>query len=64
MAIILTADFSFSDLTKSTETVVFENMTLSRMSGHNRTEITGLWRKMHIDRFYNLDFSPNINRVI
>jgi hypothetical protein len=43
---------------------VFENMILSRISGCNRTEITGRWRKMHIDKFYNLDFSPNINRVI
>jgi len=64
MAIILTADFSVSELTQSTQTVVFENMILSRISGPKRTEITGRWRKLHIDKFYNLDLSPNINRVI
>jgi len=63
-AIILTVDISVSDLTQSTQTVVFENMMLSRISGPNRTGITGRWRKMHIDKFYNLDFSANINRVI
>jgi hypothetical protein len=64
MAIILTADFSVSDLTQSTQTVEFENTILSRISGPNRTEIIGRWRKMHINKFYNLDISPNINRVI
>ena len=58
--IILTVDFSVSDLTRSTQTVVFENMILSRISGPNRTEITGRWRKPHIDKFYNLDFSPKL----
>jgi hypothetical protein len=60
IAIILTVDFSVSDLTQSTQTVVFENMILSRISGPNRTEITGRWRKLHIDKFYNLNFSPKL----
>jgi len=64
MVIIFTVDFSVSDLTQSTQTMVFENMILSRISGPNRTEITERWRKLHIDKFYNLDSSPNINRVI
>jgi hypothetical protein len=54
MAIILTLDFSVSVLTQSTQTVVFENMILSRISGTNRTERTERWRKLHIDKFYNL----------
>jgi hypothetical protein len=60
MAIILTVDFSVSDLTQSTQTVVFENMILSRISGSNKMEITGRWRKLDIDKFYNLDFSPKL----
>jgi hypothetical protein len=37
---------------------------LKRISGSDRGEITGRWRKMHIEKFCNLDFSPNISRII
>jgi len=39
---------------------VFENRVLRRIFGPKRDEVTGEWRKLHIEEFNDLYFSPNI----
>jgi hypothetical protein len=43
---------------------VFENRVLRRIFGHKRDEVTGEWRKLHIEELSDLYCSPNIFRVI
>jgi len=43
---------------------VFENRVLRRIFGHKRDEVTGEWRKLHIEELNDLSSSPNIVRVI
>ena len=43
---------------------VFQNRVLRRMVGPKREEVTGEWRKLHKQEFYDLYCSPNIFRVI
>jgi hypothetical protein len=43
---------------------MFENRVLSRIFGPKRDEVTGSWRKLHIDQLYNLYSSPKKIRVI
>jgi hypothetical protein len=43
---------------------VFENRVLRRIFGLKRDELTGEWRKLHIEELNNLYSSPNIFRVI
>ena len=43
---------------------VFENRVFRRIFGPNRDEITGEWRKLHIEELSDLYSSPNIVRVI
>jgi len=43
---------------------VFENMTLSRIFGLRRNEVTGEWRRLHYKELNDLYCSPNIVRVI
>ena len=43
---------------------VFENRVLRRIFGPKRDEITGEWRKLHIEELNDPYFSPNIIRVI
>ena len=43
---------------------VFENRVLRRIFGPKRGEVTGEWRKLHIEEFSDLHSSPNITRVI
>ena len=43
---------------------VFENRVLRRIFGPRRDEVTGEWRKLHIEELNDLYCSPNIVRVI
>ena len=43
---------------------VFENMVLRRIFGPERDEVTGKWRKLHIEELNDLYSSLNISRVI
>jgi len=43
---------------------VFENRAFRRIFGPKRDEVTGEWRKLHNEGFYDLYSSPNIVRVI
>ena len=43
---------------------VFENRMLGRISGRERDEVTGEWRKLHNEELNNLYCSSNIVRVI
>jgi hypothetical protein len=43
---------------------VFENMVLRRIFGPERDEVTGEWRRLHIEELYALFSSPDIIRVI
>jgi len=42
----------------------FENMVLRRIFGSRRDEVTGEWRRLHIEELNDLYFSPNTVRVI
>jgi hypothetical protein len=42
---------------------VFENGVLRRVFEPNRDEVTGEWRRLHIEEPYDMYCSPNINRV-
>ena len=43
---------------------VFENRVLRRIFGPKRDEVTGEWRKLHIEERIDLYCSPNVVRVI
>jgi hypothetical protein len=43
---------------------VFENRVLRRIFGLKRDEVSGEWRKLHIEELNDLYSSPNIVRVI
>jgi len=43
---------------------VFENKVLRRIFGTKRDEVTGEWRKLHIEKLNDLYCSPSIVRVI
>jgi hypothetical protein len=43
---------------------VFENWVLRRIFGAKRDEITGEWRRLHVEELNDLYSSPNIARVI
>jgi len=43
---------------------VFENMVLRIIFGRRRDEVTGEWRRLHIEELNVLYSSPNIVRVI
>ena len=43
---------------------VFENRVLRRIYGPERVEVTGKWRKLHIEELNDLYSSPNILRGI
>jgi hypothetical protein len=43
---------------------VFENRVLRRIFGPKRDEVTGEWRKLHIEEFHNLYSTPSIIRQI
>jgi hypothetical protein len=39
---------------------VFENRVIRRISGPEKDEVTGGWRKLHNEELHNLYSSPNI----
>jgi hypothetical protein len=43
---------------------VFENRVLSRIFGPERSEVTGEWTKLNIEKLYDLYSSPNIIGVL
>jgi hypothetical protein len=43
---------------------VFENRGVRRIFGPKRDEVTGGWRKLHIEELHNLYSSPSIIRII
>jgi hypothetical protein len=43
---------------------VFENRVLRRIFGRKRDEVTGDWRKLHIEELHRLYSSSNIIRMI
>jgi hypothetical protein len=43
---------------------VLENRVLRRIFGSKRDEVTGGWRKLHIEELHSLYSSPNIIRMI
>jgi hypothetical protein len=43
---------------------VFENRVLRRIFGLRREEVTGEWRKLHIEELHDLYSSPSIFRII
>jgi hypothetical protein len=40
---------------------VFENRVLRRIFGRKKDEVTGEWRRLHIEDLYGLYCSPNIS---
>ena len=51
-------------LRKERRLSVFENRVLRRVFGPKRDEVTGEWRKLHIEILGNLFSLPNIVRVV
>jgi hypothetical protein len=51
-------------LRKERRLSVFENRVLRRIFGPKWDEVTGEWRKLHIEDLNDLYCSPNIVRVI
>jgi stalled ribosome rescue protein Dom34 len=43
---------------------VFENRVLRRVFGSKRDEVTGEWRKLHVEELNDLYSLPNIVRVV
>jgi hypothetical protein len=43
---------------------VFENRVLRRIFGPKRDKVTGEWRRLYIEKLYDVYSSPNIFRVI
>jgi hypothetical protein len=43
---------------------MFMKRVLKKIFGPKSEEVTGEWRKLHTEQFNNLQFSPNIIRVI
>jgi hypothetical protein len=43
---------------------VFENRVLRIIFGPNRDEVTGGWRKLHVEELHGLYSSPSIIKVI
>ena len=43
---------------------LFENRVLRRIFGRKKDEVTGEWRKLHIEELNDLYSSPNSVRVI
>jgi hypothetical protein len=43
---------------------VFENRVLRRIFGPKRDEVTGSWRKLHVEEHHNLYYLPSIIRMI
>jgi hypothetical protein len=43
---------------------VFENRVLRRIFGPKRDDVTGEWRKFHIEELHNLYSSPDIIRQV
>jgi hypothetical protein len=43
---------------------VFENRVLRRIFGPKRDEVTGDWRKVHIEELHRLYSSPSIIRMV
>jgi hypothetical protein len=43
---------------------VFENKELRRIFGPKRDEVTGEWRKLHIEELRDLYYSPSIIRIM
>jgi hypothetical protein len=43
---------------------VFENRVLRRIFGPRRDEVTGDWRKLHIEELHSLYSSPSIIRML
>jgi hypothetical protein len=44
--------------------MVFKNRMLSGIFGLKRDEVTGRWRKLHNEKLHDLDFPPNIIRIL
>jgi hypothetical protein len=44
--------------------LVFENRVLRKIFGSKRDEVTGEWRRLHNEEFYELYSSPNIIRLV
>jgi len=42
----------------------FQNRVMRKVFGAKRDELTGEWRKLHNEELYDLNFSPNIIRMI
>jgi hypothetical protein len=53
-----------ADFEGGTRLRVLENRVLRRIFGPKRDEVTGVWRKLHKDNFYDLYSSSSIVRVI
>jgi hypothetical protein len=43
---------------------VFENRVLRRIFGPKRDEVTGEWRKLHVEKLCDLYSSPSIIRIM
>jgi hypothetical protein len=54
----------FSDTEEGTYLMVFESMTLRKILGPKRDEVTRHWRRLHNEEFNDPYSSPNIIRVI
>jgi hypothetical protein len=43
---------------------LFEDRVLRKTDGPKRDEVTGEWKRLHNEEFYDLYFSPNVIRPI
>jgi hypothetical protein len=53
-----------SDIREEHRLGVFENRILRRIFGPKRDEVTGEWKKLHIEELHDLYYSPSIIRIL
>jgi len=57
-------NFTFNETNLEHRLRVFVNWVLRKVTGPERDEATGEWKRLHIEDLYDQFYSPNIIRVI